>query len=227
MIVACVYQGNVKMENPLDHFMWAASDLDAGIAAFERLSGVRAGIGGVHPGRGTRNALASLGPEIYLEIIAPDPAQKLEGTPGAELHSIATPHIHALVAAGGDLETVQKAYAAHGIASDIREGGRETPSGGFVRWRILTPQANRFGAFAPLFIDWLDSVHPGITSTPGCSLVRFEAGHPEAEKVTALWRALELSILLIRADQPFFSADLETPRGLLRLTGTVPVSTKC
>lgn len=207
------------MGNPLDHFMWAASDLDAGVAAFERLSGVRAGIGGVHPGRGTRNALASLGPEVYLEIIAPDPAQKLEGTPGALLRDIAVPRINALVAASRDLESVQKAYASGGIASDILDGGRNTPSGSFIRWRILIPRPNELGAFTPLFIDWLDSVHPGKTSTPGCILTGFTAGHPDTDKLGGLWRALGLDIALMRTDRPCFLADLRSPTGPLRLTG--------
>jgi hypothetical protein len=207
------------MGNPLDHFMWAAADLDAGVAAFKRLSGVRAGIGGVHPGRGTRNALASLGPAIYLEIIAPDPAQKLEGTPGAELRGITTPRINALVAASQDLEALQKAYAAGGIGSDILDGGRTTPAGAFIRWRILIPQRNNLGPFAPLFIDWLDSVHPGKTATPGCALARFEAGHPEADSLAGLWRSLGLEIPLTKADRPCFLADLVTPTGPLRLTG--------
>jgi hypothetical protein len=212
-------QGNVKMANPLDHFMWAASDLDTGVTAFERLSGVRAGVGGVHPGRGTRNALASLGAAVYLEIIAPDPGQKLEGTPGGELRSIASPRINALVARSRDLETVQKAYAAGGIVSDILDGGRTTPAGAFIRWRILIPRRNELGPFAPLFIDWLDSVHPGKTSTPGCTLTRFEAGHPDTANLAGLWRSLGLDISLSKADRPCFLADLSTPHGPLRLTG--------
>src|SRR5881628_3138344 len=63
----------------IDHVILGVSNLDHGASQFERLTGVRPVPGGAHPGRGTRNALISLGSRTYLEILTPSPGDTLSG----------------------------------------------------------------------------------------------------------------------------------------------------
>lgn len=203
----------------LDHFMYAGADLDSLIATFQSLSGVKAVYGGTHPGLGTRNALASLGKDRYLELIAPDPAQNLAGTYGEPFPALAKPRIFAYVVKATNLERIHKTLRNAGIESDLLEASRVPPGGGTLRWGLVLPGLNPFGEYFPKFIDWKDATHPALTSVPGCTFDSFEIGHPESERLGELFRVLDVAISLVRADRPCFRARIKTPKGALVLTG--------
>src|SRR5712671_2639260 len=106
----------------LDHVLLGCADLDRTIDFVAQAVGVHAAFGGVHPGRGTRNALLALGERRYLEIIAPDPKQ--DGIEGfaqkqvAHLKQLASPHLIGWAAHPGDLEKFSVRLREAGIAFD-------------------------------------------------------------------------------------------------------------
>src|SRR5437879_5647845 len=86
----------------LDHILLGCNDLQRGIDFVEQHTGVRAAFGGVHPGRGTQNALLSLGTRRYLEIISPDPHQNISDERPIKLQKLTEPRLVGSAAHSGD-----------------------------------------------------------------------------------------------------------------------------
>ncbi len=206
------------MANTLDHFMWAGPDLDGATRWFHQMSGVQPAVGGSHPSHGTRNTLASLGDSVYLEIIAPDPAQQATSTLRADFESLDRPAIQAMIFATADLQAVRQTYADAGIQAEVVDMSRQTPSGEVIHWSMTLPGETDLGYFAPYFIDWRDTPHPGVTTPKGCGLIDFEVGHPDADRIGRLWQSLDIALTVERADAAFARAVLQTPKGRLILT---------
>jgi catechol 2,3-dioxygenase-like lactoylglutathione lyase family enzyme len=201
----------------LDHILFGSPDLEAGIDFVEKRTGVRATFGGVHPGRGTQNALLSLGERRYLEIIAPDPAQPGVKNPiASNLRSLTEPRLVGWAAHPGSVSAFAEKLRAAGIKFDgPTPGSRKRPNGQLLKWQIVS-LADTASGLLPFFIEWdRDSVHPSVDAPKGCKLLSFAAETPDPEKLTATLKALDLGLPVKKAERPRLHAIISGPKGNL------------
>ena len=202
----------------LDHFILGCNDLDRGIAFVEKNTGVRAEFGGVHPGRGTRNALLSLGERQYLEIMAPDPAQHIKPQIPRIL-GLKEPRIVGWAAHVRDVEKLAEHLRSVNLQFEgPRPGSRQRPDGKTLHWKSLTLKNDR-GGLLPFFIEWsADSIHPSADAPKGCTLRRFEAASPETEDLLHVASLVGLDLRVHVANQPSLQAVIVGFNGQLSLT---------
>jgi catechol 2,3-dioxygenase-like lactoylglutathione lyase family enzyme len=203
----------------LDHILLGCNDLDRGIAFMEDHTGARAAFGGVHPGRGTRNALLALGKLHYLEIIAPDPEQSEVASRFGDLRSIVEPRLIAWAAHPADINALAEHLRDAGIAySGPTPGSRTRPDGKILHWATLDLADNPHGLL-PFFIQWSpDSPHPSVDAPKGCRLGRFSVSTPHPEELSKLFRQLELDVEVDRDANTQLRAQIVGPRGTLQIT---------
>jgi glyoxalase-like protein len=214
-----------EVPSQLDHILLGCNDLDRGIDFVEQRAGVRPAAGGVHPGRGTRNALLSLGERRYLEVIAPDPKQDQNHVEQfalktlAHLKELSSPHLIGWAAHPGDLEKFSALLADAGIAFlGPWPGSRQRPDGKLLHWKSLNLKDDQ-GGLLPFFIEWsADSLHPSADAPQGCSLTRFGAVTPNPADLTKIIDHLQLDMLVSHGDKAALHATIVGPKGELTLT---------
>ena len=222
MVTPMLTRGDVSEAIPekLDHILLGCSDLDRGIAFVEQHLGVKAMYGGVHPGRGTKNALVSLGERHYLEIIAPDPAQPdSKSARWSQLEKLTEPRLVEWAAHPGDLRSFARRLQQAGLAFEgPTPGSRKRPDGRLLQWQTLTLKDDASGLL-PFFIEWsADSLHPSADSPAGCHLVRLELATPEPDELAKMLALLSLQVPVVKGEQPKLRARLAGPKGNLELT---------
>lgn len=205
----------------VDHLLLGVPDLDAGIAWVERATGIRAAIGGSHPGRGTRNALLSLGRQQYLEIIAPDPAQATFTFP-IDLRTLAAPRLVNWAAVSTNVERLAKQAGAAGQQTmGPRDGSRVAPDGKTLKWRTLSivhTLATDDVDPVPFFIEWgAGTVHPSQTAPRGCALDSLAIEHTDPAPAAAVLRAFGIEASVRQSGRVGLVAALRTPRGKMEL----------
>lgn len=203
----------------IDHLTITAPTLEAGTAWVEAALGVRLQPGGQHLRMGTHNHLLRLGPSLYLEVIAPDPALPSPPRPRwfglDDLPADAAPRLATWVARSGDIE------AAVAAASVVDPGPPTPMERGALQWLITIPADGRLrlGGLAPALIQWLTPQHPAAgLEDRGCVLTRLEARTPEPARVKASLAALGLdgavAVSALAAGQaPRLVAHIDTPAG--------------
>jgi hypothetical protein len=180
----------------VDHLMICVSDLERGAEQYRRM-GFNVQPGGVHPGKGTHNAIAFNDPD-YLELLAiRDPAEERAAEAGAGSWGR---DLSGYIAAGGgirfvilqsdDLAADVAAMRGRGVeVSDIVDG-RRTQGGREFRWKAAT-----LGPKNPLplfFIQHLTPMAERRAHTPGAG------AHPNGvrflERVYVVVENLEASV---------------------------------
>jgi hypothetical protein len=219
LTASLVLRGEVPVSLPekLDHILLGSPDLEAGIVFVEQRTGVRAAFGGVHPGRGTRNALLALGERRYLEIIAPDPAQPQVKNPVASrLDALLEPRLIGWAAHPGSVSALAAKLHPAGIKFEgPTPGSRKRPDGLILNWQILSLTDTDSGLL-PFFIEWgQDSVHPSVDAPKGLNLLSFSAETPEAEKLAATLETLDLDLPVKKAEKPRLHAVISGPKSIL------------
>jgi glyoxalase-like protein len=201
----------------IDHLVYAAPDLQAAVADVEERFGVRARTGGRHVGRGTRNALLALGPQTYLEIIAPDPEQPEPAVPRPfGLDSAGRGRLVRWALACEDIDAAVAGARGHGYdPGDVVDDQRADPTGTVLRWRMTSGELAH--GLAPFLISWGDTEHPARSAPRGLILEAFHIEHPDPPSLVPALTALGADAEIRQVAAAALVARLNGPNGTTEL----------
>jgi hypothetical protein len=197
----------------IDHLIYRVPDLAGAIADVEERVGVRAQDGGKHIGLGTHNALLALGPQTYLEIIAPDPGQPQPSAPRPfGLDEASRGGLSGWAIACQDIDAAAAAARSRGYdPGEVAPMQRADPAGEVLRWRLTLGAVA--GGLVPFLISWGDTEHPARSAPRGLILESFHLEHPDPASLAPLLNALGADAEIKLADAPALVARLNGPNG--------------
>jgi hypothetical protein len=214
----------------LDHLVLGTSDLERGGIWLERFLGVKLSPPGRHLRMGTCNRLLSLGPGIYLELIAIDTDGQPPFIPrwfGLDTQEVrdriaVRPRLIGWVARTTQINELT--LKAGGLLGSVQpmERGDELEK---YRWRITIPDDGYpvEGGLVPNLIQWDIPCHPSNRlPDQQCRFEWMEAAHPNPAKVNYLLAELGLQNTLTLTSTPPYSgmtlcAYIRTPQGVKTL----------
>jgi hypothetical protein len=107
-------------------------------------------------------------------------------------------------------------------ASPVVLGDIEPMSRGSLNWQITIPPDGSLplDGIAPALIQWHNGPHPARKlQDQGCTLLRLEGFHPQADRISAMLRAVHfqdgfLVHPVAAGEQPCLLAHIQTPDGI-------------
>jgi hypothetical protein len=203
----------------VDHLILGTRDLDEGLRRFEERTGVRPVPGGEHPGRGTRNALVSLGPGLYIEILAPQADAPDTGV-AAELRQLTDLAPFGWAVYVPDAEAARRRLGDAGFGlSEIKPGSRARPDGSLLEWKTFEIEKPAI-AGVPFFIRWGEgATHPSQGSPGGCRLDRLRVVTPDVSELRRALATLPLEVAAGSGPRAALEITLHCPKGKVQLRG--------
>ncbi len=208
-------------EAVVDHLLLGTPDLDLGMSLVREKTGISPIVGGIHPGAGTRNALLPLGNQ-YLEIIAPDPAQKVYSF-RMDLRTLREPRLITWAALTNDIDATSQKAKLEGLSViGPADGSRSKPDGVLLTWKTLSVENSLASATVlpvPFFIQWGKGVqHPSRDLVTGCVIESLEFEHANDAGLAELLRKLGIKAKVKRSAETRLTAAIRTPKGRWVLT---------
>lgn len=200
----------------IDHLVYACPTLEQGMDEIEAKLGLRPAVGGHHPEYGTHNALLSLGPGVYLEIVARDPGLPLPKR-GAwvDLAEGEESCLLTWVYRCADIEALKAVADKQGMGiGSVQSGRRSNPDGTEVCWTLTDPYAMPMNGAIPFLINWGETLHPSTQVPLAGQLEAIEVRHPEADRVRRHLALLGAETIAVRGGAGMgISATVSTARG--------------
>ncbi|MFT6451614.1 MAG: catechol 2,3-dioxygenase-like lactoylglutathione lyase family enzyme [Halocynthiibacter sp.] len=202
------------MSFTLDHIAIACTDLAPAREWLEHVLGAPMQPRGEHSAMGTHNHLISLGPDLYLELIAVDPEAVAPDQPRwFDLDNFAgMARLSNWIARVDDLDA----------ALEMAPRGAGAPmalSRGDYRWRMAVPADGKlpFDGGFPALIEWQSALPAPDLPDHGLRLETLYISHPRAEALQAALQKMGdpgIDIHIARGANPALGCEISTPSGM-------------
>ncbi len=203
------------MGNWIDHLVFASPSLETGIEHVTSLLGTAPVFGGRHEGAGTHNAVLSLGPPTYLEVLAPDPEQNVPSTL-IDTGTLTDPRLYGFAIGCDDIDeavrTLRDADVAH--VTEPFAMTRLRADGTMLAWRLAFI-GQGMGCARPFLISWGDTPSPAEAEPVGGRFLTLRAGDPDPETASRPLNALGVDVKVEESATPWLRATIQTAAGIV------------